>query len=648
MGTFVEKQSYDFDYIGLEEENYGDVYIKLKYDGQRSLPGFDRLEYRVKALPFQIILPPAQFPRKIRCFVNKLLSNKFDPENEEQFPLLLQDREWLLQQVYVPGFTYRFSVIAVDAAGKYTLRDLDHGIEQAFYESAEPLNIGDSFNLVIQAINRRTLLLAKNRYEAVHEAGFKVGRKMKFTIRKQKLDEQNRRFLQLVDKFRGFWHRFYLEDDEALPEQDDIELEIGDITDQGWLCLQYPGTQVSDLQKIRLSRDIDFGREDSQREFKTSIAFPPGAVNKANFDLQLRHNIMRVLASFLNGSGGQLFIGVDDSGLVSGIEGDLPWLNKDPEDKFSGQYSNTTDSYEQKITNAISRELGELAAALISTRFFKTDADKVFCELTVKAASSPIYLHGSILMVRTGNSCRQLRNGDITSFVLDRMRNHHGLLPNLVSTPAPPPPAPLKLAEDSSASEVTAPITLNPPAKKPVVNWGVLSFFADGSRQFGKVCTDPDKVAELQLIQKHRQSKYRLLQCYGSGNVNVVDELSKKVPATKNKRYKNSWNTEDRLKAVFACHVDDYLVIHSLDKEGDARVKAVQVNEIGVHSNLAAQGNALVPPDDAKVSEYQVVPERFSSFIYDIIAKGRYSGPGEKTSLLRIQECLAFLNQQKQ
>ena len=68
------------------------------------------------------------------------------------------------------------------------------------------------------------------------------------------------------------------------------------------------------------------------------------------------------MSSFLNSSGGHLFIGVDDSGVVSGIEGDLPWLNKDDKDKFNGQYSNTTDGYEQKITNAVSSELGELAA----------------------------------------------------------------------------------------------------------------------------------------------------------------------------------------------------------------------------------------------------------------------------------------------
>ncbi|HPY89224.1 MAG TPA: ATP-binding protein [Lentisphaeria bacterium] len=664
MATFNEKESYDFDYIGLDEDENGEVYIMLKYDGRTTLPGFGMLEYRVKALPFQITMPPEKFPRKIRCFVNKLISSRFNPAQEEQFPFLQQDREWLLRQVYVPGFTYKFSVTGRDFAGKYTLKDLDSGVDHYHYESATPLNIGDSFECVVQSINGMYLALAENRFEALRGAGFKVGRKLMFTIRKQKLDEQNRPFLQLADQFRGFWHRFYLEEDDTAPEQDDIELEIGDITPEGWLCLQYPGKRLADIQKIRLAENPDFGREDDRREFKTSIAFPPGESRTPDFQKQLNHNIMRVIVGFMNSNGGQLFIGVDDTGVVSGIEGDLPWLNQDPKDKFNGQYTCTTDGYELKINNAISNELGELAAALVSTRFFKVKVDserkdeKVFCELTVKPASSPVYLHGTLLIVRAGNSCRQLRHGDITAFVLVRMRQQQlGQIESVETTataaaetspPATPQPAPpLKLAGDSSVAEISGYVPLIATPEKPEVNWGHLSFFADGGWQFGKPTQDSDKIADVQLTQRHRQSKYRLLQCYANGNVNAVGSLAKKTPKTKNKRYKNGWNTADQLMQVFACHLDDYLVIRSVDPDGVPRLKAIQVNEISVHDSLTAQGNTIVPESEAKVTEYQIVSERYSSFIYDIIAKGRYSGPGHNASLIRFQDCVAFLEQQK-
>lgn len=175
MGTFVCKKIYEFDYIALDEENNGDVYIYLKYDNQTTLPGFGMLEYRVKAFPFQCLIPPEKFPKKIPCIVNNLISSRLNPEQEELFPSLSQDRCWLLPQLYVPGFTYKFSVTGQDNTGKYILKDLDSGIDHYHYESATPLNIGDSLERIIQAINGTYLVLAENRFAALQGAGFRVG-----------------------------------------------------------------------------------------------------------------------------------------------------------------------------------------------------------------------------------------------------------------------------------------------------------------------------------------------------------------------------------------------------------------------------------------------------------------------------------------
>lgn len=652
MGTFALNQVYDFDYAGLDQESNDDVYINLKYQSQTTLPGFEQWNFRVKAFVFQSYIPPEDFPKKIRCFVKGLTSHRFIPDLDEQFPALVQDRDWLLPQVYVPGFTYSFTVTGQDASGKYTLKDIKNGLDHYNYESLVPLNIGDNLPLVVQNIAARGLTLASNRYDAIIGANFKTGQKQTFIIRKEKQDDQNRRFLQLVDKFRGFWHRFYLDDDDVLPERDDLELEIGEITREGWLCLHYPGTHLKDIQKIRLAENTDFGREDEKREFKSSILFAPGESNRPSFDKQLRHNIMREIASFLNGTGGIVYIGVNDAGEVSGIENDLPYLNDDGKDPYNTQYVNSTDGYELKIRNNISFELNDFASSLITFRFFKVDdlnskkpRQKVFCEIDVKPASSPVYCHGSALFVRTGNSCRQLKNGDITSYILDRMRNQHAqIMTTATTTPAPAPP--LKLAEDVKASELKEDMLLNVPTEKPVINWGCLSLFTDGTQQFGKPLQDPDLIASVQLTQKHRQAKYRLIQCYASGNVNAVKNLVDNLPVKKNQRYKNGWNTQDRLLAVMACHSNDYLILRSIDKDGVPRIKAIQVAEIGAHDSMTAQGNALLPETEAQVTGFQLVPERLNSFIYDIVAKGRYSGPGQNATLLRFQDCLTFLDKQ--
>ena len=134
MGTFAINQFYDFDSAGLEEEDNGNVFIYLKYNGESTLPGFPHFSFRVKAYPCQIAMPPERFPHKIRCLVKDLIPNRLD--QDEQFPKLVQDRAWLLPLIYVPGFTYEFAVIGKDATGKYTLKDIANGIEHYNHESA--------------------------------------------------------------------------------------------------------------------------------------------------------------------------------------------------------------------------------------------------------------------------------------------------------------------------------------------------------------------------------------------------------------------------------------------------------------------------------------------------------------------------------
>ena len=69
------------------------------------------------------------------------------------------------------------------------------------------------------------------------------------------------------------------------------------------------------------------GMESSTIEFKTSIVFVPGETNTANLIKQGK-NVMRGVCAFLNSTtGGNLYIGVNDQGYVSGIENDMKYLN---------------------------------------------------------------------------------------------------------------------------------------------------------------------------------------------------------------------------------------------------------------------------------------------------------------------------------
>ena len=94
------------------------------------------------------------------------------------------------------------------------------------------------------------------------------------------------------------------------------------------------------------------GIESATMEFKTSVVFVPGETDTAN-QMQQGKNVMRGVCAFLNSpTGGNLYIGVNDQGYVSGIENDMIYLK-----------CNSIDSYTRHIQdNLIIPYLGKDAA----------------------------------------------------------------------------------------------------------------------------------------------------------------------------------------------------------------------------------------------------------------------------------------------
>lgn len=72
--------------------------------------------------------------------------------------------------------------------------------------------------------------------------------------------------------------------------------------------------------------DKDFiGYESSTMEFKTSIVFEAGKQDVADFNRQARV-ILKTIFSFMNTSGGTLYLGVNDIGYVTGVDSDIRYL----------------------------------------------------------------------------------------------------------------------------------------------------------------------------------------------------------------------------------------------------------------------------------------------------------------------------------
>ena len=106
------------------------------------------------------------------------------------------------------------------------------------------------------------------------------------------------------------------------------------------------------------------GGESDLVEFKSSARWDYRE-QKANKTLE--QVIVKTLASFLNGKGGMLFIGVDDDGKILGLESDYATLGKRPD----------RDGYQQFLVQLVSGSLGKNVCADLAISFHPIQAKEI-------------------------------------------------------------------------------------------------------------------------------------------------------------------------------------------------------------------------------------------------------------------------------
>lgn len=120
--------------------------------------------------------------------------------------------------------------------------------------------------------------------------------------------------------------------------------------------------------------------------------------------------VARTVAGLLNGDGGTLVVGVDDSGAPIGLDVDLK-LMKHPDH----------DRYELWLTDYLEATLGKPALAFVSTRFEAVGGVDVVA-LDIEPADAPVFLNepGSKrtadFYVRMGNSTRKLLTDEFATY----------------------------------------------------------------------------------------------------------------------------------------------------------------------------------------------------------------------------------------
>ena len=159
--------------------------------------------------------------------------------------------------------------------------------------------------------------------------------------------------------------------------------------------------------------------ESTTIEFKTSLIFKAGVSLVSDEQIDV---ITKTISSMMNMEGGELYLGVNDKGFATNsIYDEFQYLNAlVPYPNY--YYSTNIDGYKRFILDWVSKNLGNFATTLLSFDFERYNG-VLICKVNIKKSNVPVWFKQSFLYVRTDASTRQLRGGDITSFILQINKN---------------------------------------------------------------------------------------------------------------------------------------------------------------------------------------------------------------------------------
>ena len=168
-----------------------------------------------------------------------------------------------------------------------------------------------------------------------------------------------------------------------------------------------PKGEEDETDESAVRRRMEVG-ENETLEFKLTLRWDrrDERVNK-----ELEKVVVKTLAGFLNGHGGTLLIGVDDTGAAVGISVDYETLRK-----------NDRDGFELHLQQLVARDLGEAASSYLTITFHEIDGHDV-CQVTVEPSDHPIYVddrNTAVFFLRTGNATRPLPVNEAVKYVQHR------------------------------------------------------------------------------------------------------------------------------------------------------------------------------------------------------------------------------------
>jgi hypothetical protein len=156
--------------------------------------------------------------------------------------------------------------------------------------------------------------------------------------------------------------------------------------------------------------------EHEHLEFKQTLRWD---VEQRRHNKVLEEVAVRSIASFANGDGGTLLIGVRDDGGTVGLDPDF------------GCLGGNRDKFELHLTNLIIRHFGQAFGARKVRVTFPVVREIQICQIEVRRATRPVFvttsdkrgLPAERFFVRSGNSSQELLPSQVTEYVNERFGN---------------------------------------------------------------------------------------------------------------------------------------------------------------------------------------------------------------------------------
>ena len=171
--------------------------------------------------------------------------------------------------------------------------------------------------------------------------------------------------------------------------------------------------KMEHIQELRSALEENLGAlieqgEGPKLEFKSSFRWDYKQ-DKTNRGLE--NAVLKTLAGFMNGQGGTLLVGVEDSGVILGLEKDYETLKK-----------RNQDGFELAIMTAVSTRLGPEFCQHLYIMFHSIDGKDV-CRILVTPSHQPVFVKQdktTRFYLRTGGSTRELNIEEAMSYIANR------------------------------------------------------------------------------------------------------------------------------------------------------------------------------------------------------------------------------------